>query len=150
MRENIFDYLKEYGFNKEDIYSFQNENDKLYFVDITLVTTNIKFLEDKGLSNKEVINVIKNNPYLLTIGSNKKNILDNIYNNLFNKEELKNLIINYPNTYIINPLELEKIITYLSNNGYIKENIKELFLSNPNIINMNFNYFLKIIKQENN
>ena len=124
MRENIFDYLREYGFDKKDIYSFQDENDKLYFVDITLVTTNIKFFEDKGLSCIEVINVIKDNPYLLTIGSKKKEILDNIYNNIFDKEELKDLIIKYPDSYIENPLKLDEKINYIKSNGLdIKENI---------------------------
>ena len=124
MREDIFGYLKEYGFSKEDIYSFQKENDKLYFVDITLVTNNIKFFENKGLSCIEIINAIKDNPYLLTIGSKKKEILDNIYNNIFDKEELKKLIIKYPDTYIVNPLELEEKINYIKSNGLdIKENI---------------------------
>ena len=124
MREDIFDYLREYGFDKEDIYSFSKENDRLYFVDITLLTTNIKFFEDKGLSCIEVINVIKDNPYLLTIGSKKKEMLDNIYNNIFNKDELKNLIIKYSDCYIVNPLVLEEKINYIKSNGLdIKENI---------------------------
>ena len=124
MREDIFDYLREYGFSKEDIYLFQKENDKLYFVDIALVTTNINFFENKGLSCIEVINVIKDNPYLLTIGSKKKDMLDNIYNNIFDEEELKNLIIKYPDTYIVNPLELEEKISKVEN---AKQFIIELY-----------------------
>jgi len=137
MRENIFDYLKEYGFNKEDIYSFQNINDKLYFVDITLIINNIKFFENKGLSNTEIINIIKDNPYLLTIGTKKKEMLDNIYNSIFNKEELKTLIIKYPDTYIENPLELEERINYIKNN---RLNIKEyiiMYLQENSIRNNN-------------
>ena len=125
MKENIFDYLKDYGFEKEDIFSFQDINDNLFFVDISLVTTNINFFEDKELSKEEVIKVIKNNPFLLTIGSKKKELLDNIYYNIFTKEELKNLIINYPDSYIVNPLELKELIDYIKNKGLdIKEVIK--------------------------
>lgn len=131
MRENIFDYLKEYGFNKEDIYSFQEVNDKLYSVDITLITTNIKFFEDKGLSCKEVIDIIKDNPYLLTIGTKKKVMLDNIYNNIFTKDELKNLIIKYPDTYIVNPIDLDEVINYLNNK---KLTIKEIIINNNNLL----------------
>lgn len=126
MKENIFDYLKDYGFEKEDIFSFQDINDNLFFVDISLVRTNIKFFEDKELSKEEIIKVIKNNPFLLTIGSKKKELLDNIYYNIFTKEELKNLIINYPDSYIVNPLELKELIDYIKNKGLdIKEVINK-------------------------
>ena len=126
MKENIFDYLKDYGFEKEDIFSFQDINDNLFFVDISLVRTNIKFFEDKELSKEEIIKVIKNNPFLLTIGSKKKELLDNIYYNIFTKEELKNLIIKYPDSYIVNPLELKELIDYIKNKGLdIKEVINK-------------------------
>ena len=131
MKENIFDYLKEYGFEKEDIFSFQDINDNLFFVDISLVTTNIKFFEDKELSKEEVIKVIKNNPFLLTIGSKKKELLDNIYYNIFTKEELKNLIINYNDSYIIKTLELKELIDYIKNKGL---DIKELINKDNSIL----------------
>lgn len=128
MRENIFDYLKEYGFSKEDIYWFQKVNDKLYFVDIILVANNIKFFEDKGLSCKEIIGVIKDNPYLLTIGSKRKIMLDNLYNKIFEKEELKSLIIKYPVSYTENPLELEEKFVCINNNVLdVKETIIKYF-----------------------
>ena len=125
MRENIFDYLKEYGFSTEEIYFFQEVNDKLFFVDKSLIITNIEFFESKGLSSLEIITMIKNKPYLLTIGFRKRELLDKIYNEFFDKEELKNLIVKYTSSYIVNPLELSKklesslnkkemIITYLS------------------------------------
>ena len=54
----------------------------------------------------------------------KKEMLDNIYNNIFNKDELKNLIIKYSDCYIVNPLVLEEKINYIKSNGLdIKENI---------------------------
>ena len=132
MRENIFDYLKEYGFITEDIYRLQDINDKLFFVDISFVEKNINFLESKGLSNNEVIKVVNNTPYLLTIGSKKKELLDNIYNNIFTKEELKRLIIEYPITYIVNPLELQEVINYLKENNI---DIKQTILNNKEILN---------------
>lgn len=132
MRENIFDYLKEYGFVKEDIYKLQDINDKLFFVDISFIEKNINFLESKGLSNNEVIKVVNNTPYLLTIGSKKKELLDNIYNNIFTKEELKRLIIEYPITYIVNPLELQEVINYLKENNV---DIKQTILNNKEILN---------------
>ena len=132
MRENIFDYLKEYGFITEDIYRLQDINDKLFFVDISFVEKNINFLESKGLSNNEVIKVVNNIPYLLTIGSKKKELLDNIYNNIFTKEELKRLIIEYPITYIVNPLELQEVINYLKENNI---DIKQAILNNKEILN---------------
>lgn len=136
MKENIFDYLKEYGFEKEDIFSFQDINDNLFFVDISLVTTNIKFFEDKELSKEEVINIIKNNPFLLTIGSKKKELLDNIYYNIFTKEELKNLIINYPDSYIVNPLELKELIDYIKNKNL---DIKEVINKDNSVLEKTIN-----------
>ncbi len=131
MNENIFNYLNEYGFTKEDLFEFPKINDQLYFYDLTLIKSNIEFFEQKGLVNNEIIDLFKKNPYLFTIGSKRKNMLDDIYNNIFSKEELKSLILRYEYLYTLGPKEVEEKIENIKK---LNLNIKEEIIKNPDIL----------------
>ena len=142
MKEEVFEYLIDYGFNKQDLEEFLKINDKLFFANLDNIKNNINFFKDKELNQDEIINIIKKECFLLTISNKKKELLDNIYNNIFNKEELKKLIITYPTSYIVNPLELEEIINYINNKGY---NIKNTIINNPDILSYDIEYLKTII-----
>ena len=126
MKEEVFEYLIDYGFNKQDLEEFLKVNEKLFFAN-----------KDKELNQEEIINIIKKECFLLTISSKKKELLDNIYNRIFNKEELKQLIIIYPSSYVVNPLELNEIINYINIKGY---NIKNTIINNPDILSYDIEY----------
>ena len=145
MKEEVFEYLIEYGFNKEDLEDFLKINDKLFFANLDNIKNNINFFKDKELTKDEIINIIKEECFLLTISNKKKELLDNIYYNIFNKDELKNLIITYPPSYVVNPLELEEIINYIKDLGY---NIKSSIINNKDLLSSDIEDVKKIIYGE--
>ena len=146
MRDNIIEYLVNYGFNEEELRKFQKENEKLYFANLNNVTTNIEFLSSKGLSQEEILEVVRKNAFMLTCSSKKKELLDNIYNSYFTKEEIKELIIKYPDTYILNPIEIRNNIEYLKLHNCNDNIIKEFIKNNINIIDTNSKEFENMIK----
>ena len=145
MKEEVFEYLIEYGFNKEDLEEFLKINDKLFFANLDNIKNNINFFKEKELTKDEIINIIKEECFLLTISNKKKELLDNIYYNIFNKDELKNLIITYPQSYVVNPLELEEIINYIKDLGY---NIKSIIINNKDLLSYDIEDVKKIIYGE--
>ena len=143
MIEEVYDYLREYGFSKEEVNSFQDENEEMFFTNLEEIEKNINFLINKELSKEEILEVIKKDPYILTVKNNRLDYLEKIYKEILGltKEEIHKLIINNADAYIISPIELEKIISYLKDNNYNKEKIKELILNNPATINLTLEEF---------
>ena len=92
MKEEIYDYLISYGFIENDLENIKKNNDKVYFATLKNITDNIEFLEDKGLQRDDIIKIIRKNPYMITTGTRKKELLDEIYSKIFNKDEMKNFI----------------------------------------------------------
>ena len=149
MQEQVYDYLREYGFTKEEVNNIEEVNEKMFFTSKEIVFSNIKFLTDKGLSKEEIIKLINNNPFMLTVGKNRLEYLDKIYLNILslNNSELKNLIISNSDTYIVSPIELEGIINYLKNNNYTNEGIKQLIINNPSIVSIKLDKFKELFNK---
>lgn len=142
MREDIYDYLINYGFTEEDLSRIKEENDKVYFAILKNITDNIEFLENKGLEKNEVIQVVRKNPYIITAGTRKKQLLDELYNSIFNKDEIKELIIKYPYIYIVNPIELKEVIDYLNN---VKLNLKDIINENIDVLSFDLENIKKYL-----
>ena len=149
MNEEVYEYLKEYGFKKEEIHSFLDENEKMFFTSIKEVNKNINFLNEKGLTKEEIMNLLIKDPYMLTVKDNRLEALDKIYLDdlKYDLISLKKIIINNPDTYISSPIELNKNIDFLKKNGYSIQKIKELFLKAPLLVSMTpeefKSYFIK-------
>jgi len=148
MSEQVYEYLFEYGFNPTAIDEIENVNDRMFFTNLNEVIKNINFLESKQLNKECIINVIKANPFILTETNERLKNLDDIYLGLLriDYESMIEIIINNPETYSVNPIELQKNINYLIENNCNTETIKKLLVKNPKIINMKFIDFKKIIK----
>lgn len=148
MDEEVYNYLKEYGFSDEELDSFQEENDKMFFTDLEEVKKNTSFLEGKKLTKDEIINLLKINPFMITVKDNRLKALEQIYYNVLkvNDEELKQLLIDNSDAFIASPIELQKNIDYMSENKCSHESIKKFILSNPKVINMYLDEFKKIVK----
>lgn len=148
MREEVYNYLREYGFTKEEVYSFEEENEKMFFTNLVEVNKNINFLINKGLNKEEVMDVFRNNPFMITVKNNRLDALDKIYLEelSFTKEELKKIIKDNPETYTESPIELEKIIDRMKKLNCSIKTIKEIFLENPKILDMTINEFDNIVK----
>ena len=55
MKNEIYEYLITYGFNKENLKKIEEENEDIYFVSLDKVKENIDFFTNKGLNNYEII-----------------------------------------------------------------------------------------------
>ena len=148
MREEVYDYLREYGLSKEELTSFEKENENMFFTNLVEVNKNIDFLINKGLAKKEIINVFKNNPFMITVKNNRLEALDKIYIDdlKFDINSLKTLIINNPETYTTSPIELEKNINYLKEHNCTMEVIRNFIINNNQVIIMDFNEFEKAVR----
>ena len=148
MKDEVYEYLKKYGFNKDNLNKIEQENEDIYFIYLNKVRENINFFEGKGLNNKEIISLANINPFILTLSSKRKKAFDDIYINKLNlsNEEIKNLLNINNNIYTCSPLELDKIINYLNKDkNYSIDNIKKIILTNPNIINKKIDEIIAII-----
>ena len=148
MREEEYDYLHEYGFSAIDIDKIEKENEDMFYTDISEVRKNITFLEEKYLESEDIINIINDNPFMLTEKNNRLEALDDIYNGIlsFDYESLKTLIKNNPEAYTVSPIELNKIINHMKEIGYSIDIIKQFILKNSKVISMSYDTFLKVIK----
>lgn len=148
MREEIYDYLYDYGFSAIEIDKIEKENEEMFFTNIGEVRKNITFLEEKYLKIEDIINIINDNPFMLTEKNNRLEALEEIYNKVLriDYESLKKLIKNNPEAYTVSPIELQKIIDYMKEQGYTIEIIREFIIKNPKVISMNSNAFVKVLK----
>ena len=141
MDEKIFEFLNDYGFLAEELLAFNSINEKLFFASLKNITDNIAFLEAKGLSRKEIINIIRKNPFMLTVSTKKKELLDELYKGIFSDEEIKEIIVKYPDMYIVSLLELKDVIEYLERRNL---NPREVIINNLNVLSFD----LEDIKNE--
>ena len=90
MREEVYEFFKEYGFTRDEIHYFQDENEKMFFTNLIEVNKNIDFLKNKGLNKEEIMQVFRVDPYMITVKNNRLDALDKIYLEelLFTEEEL--------------------------------------------------------------
>ena len=129
MKEEIYDYLISYGFIENDLENIKKNNDKVYFATLKNITDNIEFLEDKGLQRDDIIKIIRKNPYMITTGTRKKELLDEIYSKIFNKDEMKNFITKHSDAYIVNPVKLKEQLKNVEKQN-LRNFIDEYFIYN--------------------
>lgn len=149
MREEIYEYLHDYGFSAIELDKIENENEEIFFTNISEVKKNITFLEEKYLESEDIINLINDNPFMLTEKNNRLEALDEIYNGVLriDYESMKGLIRKNSETYTISPVELQKIIDYMKEQGYTIEVIREFILKNSKVISMTSENFIKALKK---
>lgn len=147
MKEEIYDYLRKYGFSKEELKEFENKNEKMYFTSMKEVQKNISFLISKGLSKEETINVIRVNPYMLTVKDNRLNALENIYKEVLelSSTSIKDLLILNPNMFTESPIELQKIIDNLKEKNYETKLINNIIINDPKLLDLTLEEFKKTI-----
>lgn len=148
MREEVYNYLREYGFSMEELNYFEKENEKMFFTNLIEVNKNIDFLTSKGLIKEEIIYIFKNNPFMITVKNNRLEMLDKIYleDLQFDKELLKKLIISNPDVYTVSPIELQKNIDYLKEHNCSIETIKKFIIDNPQVISVDNTDLIATVK----
>ena len=148
MKEEVYEYLHDYGFNALELDAIEKENEFMFYTNVSEIRKNITFLEEKYLDSDDIINIINSNPFMLTEKNNRLEALDSIYNGMLgiDYESMIELIKSNPETYTSSPIELQKIIEYLKNNNYNNEKIKKIIIQNPKIVSMRFEEFEKAIR----
>ena len=138
MKDEVYEYLINYGFNKENLDRIEEENEDIYFISLDKIKGNIDFFSNKGLDSKEIINLINDNSFNLTLSSKRKNAFENIYIKKLklSNEQIKYLLYINNNMFTCSPIELDKIINYLiKDKNYSLDDIRNTILTNPKIIN---------------
>ena len=147
MREEVYNYLHDYGFSAIEINEIEKKNENMYFTNISEVRKNLNFLEEKYLEIEDIIEIINSNPFMLTEKNNRLEAIDDIFGALnMDYESLKEIIKKNPKAYTLSPIELQKIIDYLESKNCNKKIIKDLIIKNPQIISMKFEDFEKAIR----
>lgn len=147
MPEEVYDYLTEYGFSNEELDNFQEENEKMFFTSIDIVKNNISFLEGIKLNKEDIINILRINPFMITVGNDRIIALNKIYYEVlgFTDNDIKSLILNNPDLYIASPIELEKNINYLKDKKCNIDMIKKFIMNNPKVVNAYLDEFKKMV-----
>ncbi len=147
MPEEVYNYLTEYGFSNEELDNFQEENEKMFFTSIDVVKNNISFLEGLGLNKEDIINVLRINPFMITVGNNRITALNKIYYEVlgFNNWDIKSLILKNADLYVASPIELEKNINYLKDKKCNIDMIKKFIMNNPKVVNAYLDEFKKMV-----
>lgn len=147
MPEEVYNYLTEYGFSNEELDNFEEENDKMFFVSIDIVKNNISFLEGLGLNKEDIINILRINPFMITVGNNRITALNKIYYEVlgFTSDDIKSLILKNADLYTASPIELEKNINYLKDKKCNIDMIKKFIMDNPKVVNAYLDEFKKMV-----
>ena len=148
MKEEVYEYLHDYGFSALELDKIEKENEEMFFTNISEVRKNITFLEEKYLETEDIINIINENPFMLTEKNNRLEALDEIYSGILkiDYESMIQLIKSNPEVYTVSPIELQKIINYLKEHNLSIDTVRELLMKNSKIISMDLEGFTKIIK----
>lgn len=147
MPEEVYNHLTEYGFSNEELDNFEEENDKMFFASIDVVKNNISFLEGLGLNKENIINILRINPFMITVGNNRITALNKIYYEVlgFNNDDIKSLILKNADLYTASPIELEKNINYLKDKKCNIDMIKKFIMDNPKVVNAYLDEFKKMV-----
>ena len=147
MPEEVYNYLIEYGFSNEELDNFQEENEKMFFTSIDIIKNNISFLEGIKLNKEDIINILRINPFMITVGNNRITALNKIYYEVLglNNDDIKSLILKNADLYTASPIELEKNINYLKDKKCSIDMIKKFILDNPKVVNAYLDEFKKIV-----
>ena len=147
MPEEVYNYLTEYGFSNEELDNFEEENDKMFFVSTDIVKNNISFLEGLGLNKEDIINILRINPFMITVGNNRITALNKIYYEVlgFTIDDIKSLILKNADLYTASPIELEKNINYLKDKKCNIDMIKKFIMDNPKVVNAYLDEFKKMV-----
>ena len=147
MPEEVYNYLTEYGLSNEELDNFQEENEKMFLASIDVVKNNISFLEGIKLNKEDIINILRINPFMITVGNNRITALNKIYYEVlgFTSADIKSLILKNADLYTASPIELEKNINYLKDKKCNLDMIKKFIMDNPKIVNAYLDEFKKMV-----
>ena len=145
MREDVYQYLHNYGFSSIELDKIEDRNENIFFTSIKELRKNLTFLEEKYLDLEVIINLVNDNPFMLTEKNNRLEAIEEIYARIgFDSESLKKILRSNSRAYTLSPIELSKIIAFLKSRNCGYKEIREFFIKNPSVLSMKFDDFKNI------
>lgn len=145
MKEDVYQYLHDYGFSSIELDKIEDRNENIFFTSIKELRKNLTFLEEKYLELEDIINLVNDNPFMLTEKNNRLEAIEEIYARIgFDSESLKKILRSNSRAYTLSPIELSKIIDFLKSRNCGYKEIREFFIKNPSVLSMKFDDFKNI------
>lgn len=126
--EDVCKVLRDIGFDEEEIEKAFNINENLKYVLDTDVQKVIEFLKQYKLTEKEIAEISKNNPWLLTENFQRMRILEEYYKKI-GIEEINELLKKYPIAMSINPAKLKQFIEDKLEAGIESSEVKQILMN---------------------
>ena len=147
MKDEVYSYLISYGFTSDDLNNFQEENEKMFFTSIDIIKNNISFFVCIKLNKEDIINILRINPFMITVGNDRITALNKIYYEVlgFTSGDIKSLILKNADLYTASPIEIEKNINYLKDKKCNIDMIKKFIMDNPKVVNAYLDEFKKMV-----
>ena len=128
--EEIYDLLnKKLNLSKKEIDKVVETNIYLKKVIASDVFQVIKKFEEFGLEDKEISEIAKQNPWMLTESFERINYLKKFYK-LAELTDYKELLIKQPIAMSVNPIEVKELIEQLQQEGKTNEEIRNILINN--------------------
>ena len=128
--EEIYDLLnKKLNLSKEEIDKAVETNVYLKKVIAPDVFKVIKKFEEFGLEGKEISEIAKQNPWMLTESFERINYLKKYYK-LVELTDYKELLKKQPISMSVNPIEVKELIEQLQQEGKTNEEIRNILINN--------------------
>lgn len=128
--EEIYDLLnKKLNLSKEEIDKAVGTNVYLKKVIAPDVFKVIKKFEEFGLEGKEIAEIAKQNPWMLTESFERINYLKKFYK-LVELTDYKELLKKQPISMSVNPIEVKELIEQLQQEGKTNEEIRNILINN--------------------
>lgn len=128
--EEIYELLnKKLNLSKEEIDKAIETNAYLKKVIASDVYQVIKKFEEFGLEGKEIAEIAKQNPWMLTESFERINYLKKFYK-LAELTDYKELLKKQPISMSVNPIEVKELIEQLQQEGKTNEEIRNILINN--------------------
>ena len=128
--EEIYDLLnKKLNLSKEEIDKAVETNIYLKKVIAPDVFQVIKKFEEFGLEDKEIAEIARQNPWMLTESFERINYLKKFYK-LAELTDYKELLIKQPIAMSVNPIEVKELIERFQQQGKTNEEIRNILINN--------------------
>jgi hypothetical protein len=128
--EEIYDLLnKKLNLSKKEIDKVVETNIYLKKVIASDVFQVIKKFEEFGLEDKEISEIAKQNPWMLTESFERINYLKKFYK-LAELTDYKELLIKQPIAMSVNPIEVKELIEKLQEQRKTNEEIRNILINN--------------------
>jgi len=128
--EEIYDLLnKKLNLSKEEIDKAVETNIYLKKVIAPDVFQVIKKFEEFGLEDKDIAEIAKQNPWMLTESFERINYLKKFYK-LAELTDYKELLIKQPIAMSVNPIEVKGLIEKLQEQGKTNKEIRNILINN--------------------